>query len=138
MVFHGWKQIRQRGRVSLFQSHRPDYTDGGQLRDFISVGDIVRVVDAIEKKPEVSGLFNLGTGKAESFRTLIEAVFFALNRESQIDFIPMPEDLKGRYQYFTEATMLKLAQTGVHYNPTPLAQAVEDYVSWLEKTHQLG
>jgi ADP-L-glycero-D-manno-heptose 6-epimerase len=132
MVFHGWHQIREQGRVRLFQSPRPDYADGGQLRDFISVGDVVRVIAALAERPQVNGLFNLGTGRAESFRTLIEAVFQAMAREPQIDYIPMPADLQGKYQYFTEATMAKLARAGVPYVPTPMTAAVADYVQWLE------
>jgi ADP-L-glycero-D-manno-heptose 6-epimerase len=131
MVFHGWHQIREQGRVRLFQSHRPGYADGGQLRDFISVGDVVRVIAALAERPQVSGLFNLGTGRAESFRTLIEAVFLTMAREPQIDYIPMPADLQGKYQYFTEATMAKLARSGVPYVPTPLTSAVADYVQRL-------
>jgi ADP-L-glycero-D-manno-heptose 6-epimerase len=132
MVFHGWHQIREQGRVRLFQSHRPDYTDGGQLRDFISVGDVVRVIAALAERPHISGLFNLGTGRAESFRTLIEAVFRAMSREPRIEYIPMPADLQGKYQYFTEATMAKLTRAGVPYVPTPMTYAVADYVQWLE------
>ncbi len=132
MVFHGWRQIRELGAVQLFQSHRPDYADGGQLRDFISVGDVVRVMAALAERPQVSGLFNLGTGRAESFRTLMEAVFQAMGREPAIRYIPMPDDLRGKYQYFTEATMAKLARAGVPCTPTPLAAAVAHYVQWLE------
>lgn len=134
MVFHAWHQIRQKGRVQLFQSHRLDYPHGGQLRDFISVGDVVGVIAALAERPHVSGLFNLGTGHAESFRTLIETVFRATNREPQIDYIPMPADLQGKYQYFTEARMAKLAKAGVPYVPTSLTIAVTDYVRWLEDT----
>ncbi len=133
MVFHGWHQINEQGRVRLFQSHRPDYADGGQLRDFISVGDVVRVIGALAERPTVSGLFNLGTGRAESFRTLLEAVFRAMDREARIEYVPMPEDLRGKYQYFTEATMRKLAESGVPYAPTPLRAAVAEYVRWLEE-----
>lgn len=132
MAFHGWNQIREQGRVRLFQSHRPDYPDGGQLRDFIFVGDVVQVIAGLAERPQVSGLFNLGTGKAESFRTLIEALFHALGREPKIDYIPMPDDLQGKYQYFTMATMAKLARTGVPYTPTPLHAGVADYVRWME------
>jgi ADP-L-glycero-D-manno-heptose 6-epimerase len=132
MVFHGWHQIREQGYVRLFQSHRPDYPDGGQLRDFIYVHDVVRVIEALAERPQVSALFNLGTGKAESFRTLIEALFVALGREPKIDYIPMPADLQGKYQYFTEATMTKLVRAGVPYVATPLPTAVADYVRWLE------
>lgn len=131
MVFHGFNQLQSQGFVRLFKSHRPDYPDGGQLRDFIYVRDVVRVIESLAARPEVSGLFNLGTGRAASFRELIEALFLALGREPRIEYIPMPEDLQGRYQYFTEATMKKLAGAGIHYQPTPLREAVADYAQHL-------
>ena len=131
MVFHGWHQVRQQGFVRLFQSHQEGYADGGQLRDFIYVRDVVDVMLALADRPTASGLFNLGTGKANSFRALIEALFAALGREPRIEYIPMPEDLREKYQYFTEATMRKLARAGVPYTPTPLTEAVADYVRWL-------
>lgn len=128
MVFHGYHQIRADGSVKLFRSHRPDYQDGGQLRDFIAVDDIVTVVREIEARPAVSGLFNLGSGTARSFRDLIEAVFSAMGVPPRIEYVPMPEDLRGRYQYFTEATMRKLRLAGIPYEPTPLQEAVACYV----------
>ncbi len=131
MVFHGYHQILQTGIVRLFQSHREGYTDGGQLRDFISVEDVVSVVRDLERHPEISGLFNLGTGRARSFRDLTEAVFQALGRTPRIEYIPMPEDLRERYQYFTEATMRKLGAAGIVYSPTPLEVAVGRYVTRL-------
>lgn len=133
MVFHGWQQIRQTGKVRLFKSHRPDFADGGQLRDFIYVRDVVRVLVFLLAQPGISGLFNLGTGQARSFHDLAEATFAALGRTPAIDFIPMPEDLQGRYQYYTEATMDRLRSAGVVFSPTPLEVAVRDYVHWLER-----
>lgn len=131
MVFHGFRQIRTDGRVKLFASHRPDYADGGQARDFIPVGDLVRVMQELAARPEVSGLFNLGTGAAHSFRELIEALFAALDLPPKIDYVPMPDDLRDRYQYHTQATMRKLARAGVPYTPTPLAEAVARYAAIL-------
>lgn len=131
MVWHGHQQIRSQGTVRLFESHRPDYAHGGQLRDFIYVKDVVRVMLSFAERREVSGLFNLGTGQARSFRDLIEATFAAMGRTPAIEYIPMPEDLRGRYQYFTEATMAKTARAGVPYRPTPLEEAVADYVAHL-------
>ncbi len=133
MVFHGYNQIRQDGEARLFQSHKAEYPDGGQLRDFIYVGDIARVARELEARPNVSGLFNLGTGQARSFRELIEAVFAALRLPPRIRYVPMPEDLQGKYQYFTEAKMRKLAVAGVPYAPTPLEGAVAEYVAVLAK-----
>ena len=134
MVFHGYHQILQTGVVRLFQSHRAEYADGGQLRDFISVEDVVSVMDDLECHPEISGLFNLGTGCARSFRDLTEAVFHSIGRTPRIEYIPMPEDLRDRYQYFTEATMRKLGAAGIAYTPTPLDVAVDRYVACLRGT----
>lgn len=134
MVFHGYHQIQEQGSVRLFKSHRRGYEDGGQLRDFIYVGDVVRAIAALAARPTVNGLFNLGTGRAKSFRELIEALFFALKREPRIDYISMPDDLQGKYQYFTEATMRKLAAAGISYAPITLEAAMSDYVSWLDRT----
>jgi len=87
---------------------------------------------AFAARPEVSGLFNLGTGRARSFRDLIEATFAAMGRRPAIEYVPMPDDLRGRYQYFTQATMSKTAAAGVPFRPTPLEEAVADYVLQLE------
>jgi ADP-L-glycero-D-manno-heptose 6-epimerase len=84
------------------------------------------------ERREVSGLFNLGTGQARSFRDLIEATFAALEKSASIQYIPMPADLQDRYQYFTQATMAKTAQAGIRYIPTPLEEAVADYVACLK------
>ncbi len=138
MVFHGFEQIRSSGLVRLFRSHRPDYADGGQLRDFIWVDDIVDVVAALVADPAVSGLFNLGTGKARSFRDLAEAVFAAMGLPPRIEYMPMPEDLQGRYQYFTQATMRKLADAGIRYLPTPMEDAVARYVARLAASRRVG
>jgi ADP-L-glycero-D-manno-heptose 6-epimerase len=137
MVFHGWRQIRQDGHVRLFKSHRSEYIDGGQLRDFIYVRDAVEVILALAARPSVSGLFNLGTGQARSFKELIEALFAAMGRAPRIEYIPMPEDLREKYQYFTEARMQKLGRAGVPFTPTPLGPAVADYVKWLA-VHDAG
>ena len=132
MVWHGYHQIFKEGSVRLFESHRPDYAHGGQLRDFIYVKDVVRVMLSFAERREVSGLFNLGTGQARSFRDLIEATFAALEKSASIQYIPMPMDLQDRYQYFTQATMAKTGQAGIRYIPTPLEEAVADYVACLK------
>ena len=133
MVWHGYHQILNGGSVRLFESHRPDYAHGGQVRDFIYVKDVVRVMLSFAERREVSGLFNLGTGQARSFRDLIEATFAALGRPASIQYIPMPADLRDRYQYFTQATMAKTARAGVRYVPTSLEEAVADYVAWMSR-----
>lgn len=134
MVFHGRNQIRENGFVKLFQSHKEGYEDGGQLRDFIYVKDVVRVMLAFAERPDISGLFNLGTGRASSFRELIEAVFLALGKTPDIRYVPMPEDLRGRYQYYTRANMEKTGAAGIDFVPAPLKEAVADYVQILEAT----
>jgi ADP-L-glycero-D-manno-heptose 6-epimerase len=115
--------------VRLFRSHRADYADGEQLRDFIHVGDCVEVVLWLLDRVSVSGLFNVGTGQARSFRDLANAVFAALGREPNIEYIDMPEDIRDRYQYFTEARMDRLLAAGFDRPFTSLEDGVADYVS---------
>jgi len=107
VIFHAYNQIKETGKVRLFRSHNPDFKDGGQLRDFVYVKDVVDVINYfIDSRPE-SGLYNLGTGKARTFIDLANATFAALDMEPQIEFIDTPEDIRDKYQYFTEADMSK-------------------------------
>jgi ADP-L-glycero-D-manno-heptose 6-epimerase len=112
----------------LFRSHRPDYPDGGQLRDFIWVGDCVDVMLWLYDNPRVSGLFNVGTGKARSFADLTAAVFTALGRETRIAYTDTPAALRDRYQYFTEARTERLRAAGFPGQFTPLEEGVRRYV----------
>lgn len=128
MVYHGFHQIREQGQVRLFRSHRPEVLDGEQKRDFIYVKDIVRVVEWLIAATPVSGLFNLGTGTARSFNDLIGAVFSAMDRPVQIEYIDMPADLRDSYQYFTQAPMDKLRQAGYTNSFYTLEEGVADYV----------
>ena len=114
--------------ATLFRSHNPDYPDGGQMRDFVWVGDCVRVVLWLLDNPEVSGLFNLGTGQARSFADLARAVFAALGREPAIRFIDTPEAIREKYQYFTEARMERLRAAGYDAPFTSLEDGVADYI----------
>lgn len=114
--------------ATLFRSHNPDYPDGGQMRDFVWVGDCVRVVLWLLDNPEVSGLFNLGTGQARSFADLARAVFAALGREPAIRFIDTPEAIREKYQYFTEARMDRLRAAGYDAPFTSLEDGVAEYV----------
>ncbi len=114
--------------VTLFRSHHPDYQDGGQLRDFIWVDDCVRVVDWLYLNPQVSGLFNVGTGKARSFADLAAAVFAALGTETRIEYIDTPDEIRDRYQYFTQAEMTKLRRAGYEAPFTELEDGVTQYV----------
>ena len=114
--------------IRLFRSHRNDYGDGGQMRDFIYVRDCVDVMLWLLEHPKVSGLFNLGTGKARSFADLAQALFAALGRAPGIDYVDMPEGLRARYQYFTQADMGRLRRAGYARPFASMEDGVADYV----------
>ena len=128
MVFHGFNQIKADGEIRLFKSCNADYLDGGQLRDFVYVKDICSVIIWLLEHQDVSGLFNLGTGIARSFRELAEATFDALGLEYNIRYIDMPEQLKAKYQYYTKAEMSKLREAGYDVPFMDLEAGVNDYV----------
>lgn len=112
----------------LFKSHHPDYEDGGQLRDFVWVGDCVNIVMWLLDNRDVSGLFNCGTGHARSFIDLASAVYRALDKEPMIEFVPTPENIRDKYQYFTEARMDRLRAAGYDRPATSLEDGVKTYV----------
>jgi len=114
--------------ITLFQSHHPGYPDGGQLRDFVYVRDCVDVVLWLLEQPGVSGLFNLGTGRARSFADLATALAAAVGTPSHLEFVPTPESIRPNYQYFTQAEMGRLRGVGYNKPFTPLEEAVQDYV----------
>ena len=128
VVAHMYPDIIAAGRVSLFKSHHPDYEDGGQLRDFVYVADTVDITLWLLDRPEISGLFNVGTGKARSFADLARATFAALQAPPEIHYRDMPEELKARYQYFTQACMDRLRAQGYAKPFTMLEAGVTDYV----------
>ena len=129
VIFHAYNQMISQGHVKLFRSHNPDYADGGQLRDFIYVKDVVDVlVFLMQTKPD-SGIYNLGTGMARSFYDLAKATFNAANIPEKIEFIDTPVDIRDKYQYFTQAEMNKLAQTGYTKSFYKLEDGIQDYVS---------
>lgn len=137
VIFHSFNQINATGKVKLFRSHRPDFADGQQLRDFIYVKDIASVIcfmierhrDTETPRLQVkSGLYNLGTGKARSFYDLAANTFKAMGRDVNIEFIDIPEDIRDKYQYFTEANMTKLREAGYDKEFTSLENGVMDYV----------
>jgi ADP-L-glycero-D-manno-heptose 6-epimerase len=128
VIFHAHQQIAQRGYMQLFRSHRPDYRDGEQLRDFIYVMDVVRVCIWLMENRKVCGLFNLGTGKARTFLDLSKAVFKAMGIAPDIRFIDTPEDIREKYQYFTEARMEKLRMSGYTLPFMSLESGIEAYV----------
>ncbi len=123
-----YPQVVAGAAAKLFRSYHPDYGDGGQLRDFVYVGDCVSVMLWLYDNPEVSGLFNVGTGKARSFKDLAEAVFKAANLKPKINYIDMPDELRGKYQYFTQADMSKLHGAGYDRPFTGLEDGVRLYV----------
>lgn len=128
VIFHSYKQIKEKGFVNLFRSHRPDFVDGGQLRDFVYVKDVAAVIEfLIENQPE-SGLYNLGTGKARSFYDLATSTFRALESTPDIRFIDTPADIRDKYQYFTEANMSKLRAAGYNKSFSSLEEGIKDYV----------
>ena len=128
-VMHkAYHQIRATGAVKLFKSYRPDYMDGEQVRDFVYVKDAVDVTLFCGENPQASGLFNCGTGQARSWNDLARATFAALGLEPKIDYIEMPESLRAKYQYFTQAEMAKLRAAGYVQPFTALEDGIRDYV----------
>jgi ADP-L-glycero-D-manno-heptose 6-epimerase len=124
-----WPRIAAGEGVKLFKSHHPDYEDGGQLRDFVYVRDAVDVIAWLAKSSAVNGIFNLGSGHARSFRDLALATFEAAGREPDITYIDMPEVLRGKYQYYTQADMSRLRAAGYNAPMTSLEDGVADYVA---------
>jgi ADP-L-glycero-D-manno-heptose 6-epimerase len=128
VVHKAFGQILETGQVHLFKSYRSDYADGEQVRDFIYVKDVVEVIWWLLNQREVNGLFNLGTGQARSWKDLVNAVFTAMAKPRQIDFIDMPETLRDRYQYHTQAVMNKLMQAGYPIAFKSLEDGICDYI----------
>lgn len=129
VIFHTFNQIQKTGSMKLFQSHNPDFKDGEQMRDFIYVKDVVNVLYFLMHHRKDSGIYNLGTGKARTFLDLAKNTFKALNKEAEISFVPTPEDIREKYQYFTEANMNKLRSIGYSQDFHSLEEGVKDYVS---------
>lgn len=153
VIFHSFNQIKNDGVVKLFRSHRPDFKDGEQLRDFIYVKDVVKVIGWMIEEVNnwqlvvggerlagassllpttnhqlTSGIYNLGTGKARAFKDLVQATFAGLDISPNVQYIDMPEDIRDKYQYFTEANMDKLRSAGYKYEFCSLEEGVGDYV----------
>ena len=123
-----WPKVAAGETVSLFRSHNPAYADGGQLRDFVFVDDVVDMVCWLLETPEVSGVFNAGSGQARSFEDLARATFAAAGKAPSIAYIDMPEAIRDRYQYFTEARMERIRAAGFGGQSTPLEEGVRRYV----------
>ena len=128
VIFHAVNQISVTNGMKLFKSHNPKYKDGEQLRDFVYVKDVVEVLTFMMESKKKSGIYNLGSGKARTFKDLVEATFSAMNIKSNISYIATPIDLRDKYQYFTEADMQKLKNVGYKKSFTNLEDGVKDYV----------
>lgn len=138
VILHAYRQIKETGKVKLFRSHNPNYQDGQQLRDFVYVKDVARVILwLMEHQPE-SGLYNVGTGKARSFYDLADNTFKAMGLETNIEFIDTPVEIRDKYQYFTEANMAKLMKAGYDQPFTTLEDGVREYVIFLSQGGALG
>jgi len=135
VIFHSFNQVQQNGVVKLFRSHKEGFKDGEQLRDFVYVKDVINVCwwlmenyTAQKISAFSSGLYNLGTGQARSFNDLVKSTFAALDLPANIEYIDMPEDIRDKYQYFTEANMSKLGAVGYAQPFYTLEKGVDDYV----------
>ena len=129
VIMNGTTQIKEHEFIKLFRSHIPEYQDGEQVRDFIYVKDVMDVVMYLYKTTPESAIYNLGTGQARSWNDLAKAIFKALNKPVIINYIDIPEDIREKYQYFTEAKMQKLINTGYNKPFTSLETAVNDYIN---------
>jgi ADP-L-glycero-D-manno-heptose 6-epimerase len=135
VVFHASTQIKETGKVKLFRSHKPEYKDGEQLRDFIYVDDVLKImywmmneIGSGQWAVSKNGIYNAGTGKARTFKDLATAIFTSMNLKPDIAYIDTPEDIREKYQYFTEADMSKLRKAGYNENFFSLEEGVDTYV----------
>ncbi len=135
VIFHAFHQIKNNGKVKLFKSHKPEFKDGEQLRDFIYVKDVANIIVFLMETRKNSGLYNVGTGEARTFKDLVISTFTALNIEPIIDFIDTPEDIRDKYQYFTQANMDKLRSIGYTAPFYSLEDGVKDYVQNYLQAH---
>jgi ADP-L-glycero-D-manno-heptose 6-epimerase len=134
VIFHAYNEILKTGGMKLFRSHNPDYKDGEQKRDFVYVNDVVNICLWLMNKQPDNGLYNAGTGKARTFLDLAKALFTALQKDIQIEFVDTPAEIRDKYQYFTEADMYKLLLTGYPKPFYSLEEGVSDYVkNYLQK-----
>jgi len=128
VIFHSFNQIRSTGKVKLFKSHKPEYKDGEQLRDFVYVKDVIDICFWLMDNKPGSGLYNLGSGKARTFKDLVTAIFKSLGKEPVIEFIDTPIDIRDKYHYFTKADMNKIRSVGYKEDFYSLEEGVETYV----------
>lgn len=131
VILHAFRQINETGKVKLFRSHNPNYKDGQQLRDFVYVKDVAKVILWLMRHKPESGLYNVGTGKARSFFDLADNTFKAMGVETDIEFVDTPLNIRDKYQYFTEANMTKLRNAGYDEPFTTLEDGIKSYVDYL-------
>lgn len=138
VIFHSYNQIKSNGKIKLFRSHKPEFKDGEQMRDFIYVKDVTEVIIFLMHHRKNSAIYNLGSGKARAFLDLGKGTFKALGIKEDIEFIDIPEDIREKYQYFTEAPMDKLCGIGYNKPFTNLEDGIKDYVvNYLSKERYL-
>lgn len=128
VVHKGYEQIKKNGKMRLFRSHKPEYADGEQKRDFVYVKDVVNVMIWFWEHPETAGIHNLGCGKAHTWNQLAHGIFHALGMKPNIEYFDMPESLRDQYQYWTEADLTKLRKTGYKQVFSSLNSGIKDYV----------
>lgn len=128
MIRKGFMQVKEQGRIRLFKSHRPEYEDGGQLRDFIYIRDAVDMTLFFLDQPKIGGIFNVGTGTARTWNDLARAIFTAMGKEPNIEYIDMPPSIRDQYQYYTCAEMNKIRKAGYAKPITPIEEGIKDYV----------
>jgi len=132
IVCKKYKEILDTGKIALFKSYSKDYADGEQKRDFVYIKDAVEIMWHLFKNPEITGIFNLGTGIARTWNDLAKAMFFAMDVKPRIEYIDMPVEIRDRYQYFTQADMAKLRATKCPAHFRPLEESVKDYITYLK------
>jgi len=132
VVAKAYQRVASEGKMSLFKSHKSEYRDGEQKRDFIYVKDAVDITLFFKDNPQINGIFNVGTGEARAWNDLAESLFAAVSKSPHIEYIDMPEALQSRYQYFTQADVAKLRNVGYNKPFTKLEDAVLDYVQYLK------
>jgi ADP-L-glycero-D-manno-heptose 6-epimerase len=138
-IVKAFEQINADGTVRLFKSYESDYADGEQVRDFIYVKDAVEMTLFFLDNPSLGGLYNVGTGQARTWNDLVTAVFVAMGKQPRIEYIDMPDSIRGQYQYFTQADMAKLQRAGYDKGATSLEEAIEEYVQdYLKKDAYLA
>jgi ADP-L-glycero-D-manno-heptose 6-epimerase len=128
VVCKAYKQVKATGKAELFKSHKPGYKNGEQKRDFLYIKDAVKMIMHFVENESINGLYNIGSGRAETWNSLVNAVFKAIGKTPSIKYIDMPEELRSRYQYYTKAEISKIQNSGYDPKISSLEVAVEDYV----------